>query len=75
MTYKTVVSSGWILPRKSKYTKIDFDKLVRGGHEPKVARFICLCSAVYHQTEASSALYGWDLVRATEYKLGLQVSR
>lgn len=53
MTYKTIVEQGMILDKKPKYTVEDFEALVRKGTDKKTARFICLCSAVYHNTEFS----------------------
>lgn len=74
MTYSEILDRNMILPYKAKYTKADFARLVQAGHAPKLARFICLCSAFYYDTSASRPLYGWELVRAEEYRLGLPLS-
>ena len=54
MVYSDVINNGLILPRKNKYTKKDFNILISAGTEPKEARFICICSAIYHNTEYSN---------------------
>lgn len=53
MIYSDVVKNGLILPKKSIYTIRDYSKLVKAGTAPKVARFICICSAVFHNVEYS----------------------
>lgn len=53
MVYSDFVKNGLILPKKEKYTIKDFEKLVKAGTEPKQARFICICSAIFHNTEYS----------------------
>lgn len=50
MVYSDVVKNGLILPRKEKYTKSDYKKLVKTGYLAKEARFICICSAIYHNS-------------------------
>ena len=51
--YSDVVNNDLILPKKAKYTKKDYEKLLKQGFEKSVARFICVCSAIYHGTEYS----------------------
>lgn len=53
MIYSDVVKNGLILPRKEIYTIRDFEKLVKAGTEPRQARFICICSAIFHDVEYS----------------------
>lgn len=53
MIYSEVVKNGLILPKKSIYTIRDYNKLVKAGTAPKIARFICICSAVFHNVEYS----------------------
>jgi hypothetical protein len=53
MVYSDIVKNDLILPRKEKYTIKDFEKLVKAGTEPKQARFICICSAIFHDTKYS----------------------
>lgn len=50
MVYSDILKNGLLLPQKSKYTKRDFEKLVKAGNAPKEARFICICSAIYHNS-------------------------
>ncbi len=68
--YKDVIDNDLhlILPKKEKYTKRDMDKLeierlfntklqrVEGFTRNK-ARFIVLCTAIFHNAEASRTLY------------------
>lgn len=53
MVYSDVIKKNLILEKKDKYTKADFNKLIKKGFEPKTARFICLCSFAYHDTNFS----------------------
>ena len=53
MIYKDVIERNLVLPKKAKYTKADRDKLIKEGFKISEARFICVCSAVYHDTEYS----------------------
>lgn len=53
MTYSDVVAQKLILPKKNKYTLSDFKKLEDAGHMARVARFICICSAIYHNVPYS----------------------
>ena len=53
MIYSDIVNNDLLLPEKKKYTKKDFYQLVNAGTIPKVARFICICSAVYYDTKYS----------------------
>ena len=55
MVYSDIVKNGLILSKKKKYTIKDFEKLVKAGTEPKQARFICICSAIFHSTEYSKS--------------------
>lgn len=75
MTYRDIVNNGLILPYKAKYTMKDFKRLIDEGKEPKLARFICVCSAAYYNTECSANVHAWATVQSYEYKLGLQVSK
>lgn len=61
MVYSDVVSGGLLLPKKSRYTKRDFEKLVNNGTSPKLARFICLCSAVHYDVPYSKFFDNHDL--------------
>lgn len=54
MVYSDVINNGLLLPHKNKYTKRDFNYLISSGTKPKEARFICICSAIYYNTEYSS---------------------
>ena len=54
MVYSDVVNMGLILPYKEKYNKKDYEKLVDYGYTKKVARFICVCSAIYHDVKYSN---------------------
>lgn len=53
MVYSDVINNGLLLPKKDKYTKKDFDFLLKEGKKPKDARFICICSAIYYNTTYS----------------------
>ena len=60
MLYSEVVNKGLILPYKSKYSKIDVDKLMVDSLFEKAptmtvaqAKFICRCSGTYHDTNWS----------------------
>ena len=63
MIYSEVVKSGWILPKKTKYTKHDVTNILTdslfGKYRAnstlteKEAKFICKCSAAYHDTDYS----------------------
>jgi len=57
MVYSEVVSSKKLLPKKSKYTKRDYDNLVKQGVKPNEARFICICSAVYYDVTYSKTFH------------------
>ena len=60
MKYSEVVKAGLILDKKEKYTMSDVNKLIMDSlfklpetlNERK-AKFICRCSAVYHNTDYS----------------------
>ena len=53
MVYSDILKNGLLLPQKSKYTKRDFENLVKAGNAPKEARFICLCSAIHYGVKYS----------------------
>ena len=53
MVYSDVVNEKKVLPKKAKYTKKDFNNLIKAGATAKNARFICICSAVYYDVEYS----------------------
>ena len=53
MIYSDVINGNLLLPKKTKYTKKDFDKLINTGVEPKKARFICISSAIYYEVAYS----------------------
>ena len=55
MTFSDVAQQGLILPKKKLYTVRDFKRLVEKGVLPKEARFICMCSAIYHSTNYSKS--------------------
>lgn len=59
MLYGEVVKNGWILPKKKFYTIRDYRKLLEQGHNPKTARFIVICSAVYHDTDCTKIFYSY----------------
>ena len=46
--YSDVVNRGLILPLKKKYTMRDFRKLVGDGWDQLDARWIIICSHVFH---------------------------
>jgi len=50
MVYSDVLKRDLLLPKKAKYTKSDCDKLIKAGVNASEARFICICSAIYHET-------------------------
>ena len=53
MLYSDVIKNGLILPKKEIYTIKDFKKLVKAGATTREARFICICSAIFHDVEYS----------------------
>ena len=53
--YSDVVEGGFILPYKRKYTMKDFRELLTEWEQPD-ARWILLCSAVYHNTEITKKI-------------------
>lgn len=48
MVYSDVVKNNLILPKREKYTIRDFKKLVNAGYTQLQARFIVICSCIYH---------------------------
>ena len=68
MTYADVLKNNWhkILPKKKKYTKRDLDKvwiesffdknLAGKTFSENEARFITVCTAIYHNAEHSKPL-------------------
>lgn len=53
MVYSEVVKNNLILDKKSKYTKVDYNNLIKKGITPNAARFICICSAIYYDVTYS----------------------
>ena len=53
MVYSDVIKNNLILPKKEKYTKRDFLNVLAHGFKSTEARFICIVSAVYHNTSYS----------------------
>ena len=56
MVYSDVIKSGIVLPKKNKYTITDYKKLRETGHSVKNARFICICSAIFHDANYSKSI-------------------
>ncbi len=69
MIYSDVINNNWhnLLPKKKKYTKRDldklyieslFDKTLNNGNTftENQARFIIVCTAIYHDAEYSKTL-------------------
>ena len=69
MTYGTVLENKWheLLPKKNKYTKRDLNKIVLESlfdgklnngktFTDNQARFIVVCTAIYHNVEYSRVL-------------------
>lgn len=54
--YSDVVNNDLILPMKSLYTMRDFNMLCQLGFDKIGARFICICSAIYHNTKYSAKI-------------------
>lgn len=61
--YSDVLNAGLILPHKRKYTLADakniiVESLFNGGKtlNMKEAKFVCRCSAVFHNTDRSKSL-------------------
>ena len=54
MVYTDVIKNGLILQKKEKYTKRDFMNVLSKGFSGTDARFICICSAIYHEVEYSN---------------------
>jgi hypothetical protein len=69
-TYRDVLALGLILPRKARYTITDYNKLRKQGHSVKAARFICICSAVYHNTEWANSLNSLEKLEIKAYMEG-----
>ena len=62
MTMREVINNGLILPKKERYTISDFRKLLKSGNPVNVARFICICSAIYHETTWAKSLDSLELL-------------
>lgn len=62
MTYSDIINNKMILDYKNKYTKNDYIKLVNNGVTPKTARFICICSAIFHNVEYSNYFHSRKLL-------------
>lgn len=57
MTYSDVVNKGLVQPKKEKYTMRDVHKVSKELNVSEShARFICVCSAIYHDTDYSKYL-------------------
>lgn len=62
MLYSDIINNGLILPEKAKYTKRDYNRLLKAGYTWNRARFIVICSHIYHHgaenvTGISQAIY------------------
>lgn len=69
--YSDVVRSGLILPKKARYTKADFSRLVREGWNDVDERFIVRCSAAYHDAKESATICNASFLAACEYGHGM----
>lgn len=63
MLYSEIVKNGLILPKKQKYTIRDANNLIikslfnsNKTLSINIAKFICRCSAVFHDTDFSKSL-------------------
>ena len=56
LTMKDVLAKDLILPHKTRYTITDYKKLRKQGYSVNNARFICICSACYYDTEWAHSL-------------------
>lgn len=70
MVYSDVIKAGMILPKKPRYTIRDYSKLRKQGFSIAAARFIVLCSAVYHETSYSKSLDSLEKLQIKEYTGG-----
>lgn len=69
MTYSEIVSSGAILSKKELYTWSDVEKLIKQGKDRRTASFICVCSAVFHDTDCSGRIKEYRHCIGTEREL------
>lgn len=67
MVFNDVVKSGMILPKKSRYTIREYRALRKKGYSSSLARFILVCSAVYHNTVWSHSLDNLEKLQIREY--------
>lgn len=67
MVYADVVKAGMILPKKARYTIRDFRGLREKRYSSSLARFILVCSAVYHNTTWSHSLDNLERLQIREY--------
>lgn len=59
--YSDAVSGGYILPLKEKYTMEDVKTLIKDGWSKIDARWIVLCSWVYHNTDIESGISAMEV--------------
>lgn len=59
--YSDVVSGGYILPLKEKYTMKDVENLIKDGWGKIDARWIVLCSWVYHNTSIDNEVSAMEV--------------
>ena len=67
MVYSDIVNGGLILPRAARYTIRHYKRLRRQGFSIAQTRFICICSAVYHNTEWAHSLDNLDKLKIKAY--------
>lgn len=65
--YSDVVNSGLILIKKEKYTKSDFNRLVKIGWSQLDAQWIVVCSAAYHKAKLSKIFCTNAFLTACQY--------
>lgn len=70
MTYKDVIEAKMILPKKPRYTIRDYCKLREKGFSIAEARFIVICSAIYHDTTWSKSMDSLEKLQIKEYTGG-----
>lgn len=66
-TMKDVINRGLILPRKTRYNITDYNKLRKQGYSVNKARFICICSACYHNAEWAHSLDSLEKLKIKAY--------
>lgn len=67
MVYSDIVKAGMILPKKSRYTIREYRALRGKGYSASLARFIIVCSAVYHDAVWSHSLDNLEKLQILEY--------